>query len=152
MKEQIKKLVNQQKAFFIGIWALPIFYAFLFEMNVFPKELYEGNIQTEYMLQSTGILLTIGFIPLALRMFNLNLMKRIKELPLQQALKSYRTWGDVRLSLLFVPIILNVQFYYLTMNTTSLFCACMTMIATLFCIPSESRIKNELDLPEDIND
>lgn len=152
MKEQIKKLVNQQRAFFIGIWALPIFYAFLYEMDAFPKGLYEGNVQTEYILQSAGILMTIGLIPFALRMFNLNLVKRIKELPLQQALKSYRIWGDVRLSLLFVPAILNVQFYYLTMNTTSLFCACMALIATLFCVPSESRIKNELDLPEEINE
>jgi len=28
----------------------------------------------------------------------------------------------------------------------------MAMLASLFCIPSESRIKNELDLPEEINE
>jgi hypothetical protein len=99
-----------------------------------------------------SILLTIGLIPFALRMFNMNLVKRIKDLPLQQALKSYQIWSLLRLALLFVPAILALSFYYLTMNTTNLFCACMALIATLFCVPSENRIKNELDLPENLND
>ena len=93
-----------------------------------------------------GILMTIVFIPFALRIFSLNLVKRIKELPLQQALKSYCIWADVRLALLFVAAILNLQFYYLTLNTTGLFCTVRALLASLFCVPSESRIKNELDL------
>jgi hypothetical protein len=71
---------------------------------------------------------------------------------LQQALKSYQIWSEVRLGLLFVPAILSMSFYYITLNTTNLFCACMALIATLFCVPTESRIKNELDLQEDINE
>ncbi|MBO5251712.1 MAG: hypothetical protein J6B31_06935 [Bacteroidaceae bacterium] len=151
MKEQIRRIFRQQIGGFIGIWALPLFMAFLFEIGAFPEGLYAGNAQLDYILQSVGILLTIGMIPFALRIFNLNLVKRIKELPLQQALKSYRIWADIRLCLLFVPAILNLQFYYLTLNTTGLFCSVMALIATLFCVPSESRIKNELDLPDEIN-
>ena len=105
----------------------------------------------EYMLQSVGILMTIGLIPFALRIFNMNLVKRIKEFPLERALASYKLWNDVRLCLLSVPAILNFSFYYLTLNTTGLFCGVMAMLASLFCVPSESRIKNELDLPEEIN-
>ena len=152
MKEQIKKILTIQKCDFLGIWVAPIIIATLYETGVFQKGTFQGNAQMEYIFQSVSILLTIGLIPFALRMFNLNLVKRIKELPLQQALKSYRIWSDVRLALLFVPAILGVSFYYVTMNTTNLFCACMALIATLFCIPSESRIKNELDLQEDINE
>lgn len=152
MKKQIKRILNQQKGGFIAIWALPIFYAFLFEMGALPKGVYEGDARLDYILQSIGILLTVGLIPFALRMFNLNLVKRIKELPLQEALKSYNRWSEIRMGLLFVPMMLNLQFYYLTMNTTGLFCACMALIATLFCVPSENRIKNELDLPEEINE
>ena len=152
MKEQIKKILTIQKCDFLGIWVAPIIIAALYETGVFQKGTFQSNAQMEYIFQSVSILLTIGLIPFALRMFNLNLVKRIKELPLQQALKSYRIWSDVRLALLFVPAILGVSFYYVTMNTTNLFCACMALIATLFCIPSESRIKNELDLQEDINE
>ena len=117
-----------------------------------PQGTLADDAQMEYIFQTMGILMTIVFIPFALRIFNLNLVKRIKELPLQQALKSYRIWSDVRLALLLVPALINLQFYYLTLDNTGLFCACMALIASLFCVPSESRIKNELDLQEDINE
>jgi hypothetical protein len=152
MKEQIKRILIIQKSAFIGVWTAPLLLVVLYETGLYQEGLLAGNAQMEYILQSVSILLTIGLIPFALRMFNLNLVKRIKELPLQQALKSYQTWSLLRLALLFVPAILALSFYYLTMNTTNLFCACMALIATLFCVPSESRIKNELDLPENLND
>ena len=152
MKEQIKRILIIQKSAFLGVWTAPLLLVVLYETGLYQEGLLAGNAQMEYILQSVSILLTIGLIPFALRMFNLNLVKRIKELPLQQALKSYQTWSLLRLALLFVPAIMALSFYYLTMNTTNLFCACMALIATLFCVPSESRIKNELDLPENLID
>ena len=152
MKEQIKRILIIQKSAFLGVWTAPLLLVVLYETGLYQEGLLAGNAQMEYILQSVSILLTIGLIPFALRMFNLNLVKRIKELPLQQALKSYQTWSLLRLALLFVPSIMALSFYYLTMNTTNLFCACMALIATLFCVPSENRIKNELDLPENLND
>lgn len=152
MKEQIKRILIIQKSAFLGVWTAPLLLVVLYETGLYQEGMIAGNAQMEYILQSVSILLTIGLIPFALRMFNLNLVKRIKELPLQQALKSYQTWSLLRLALLFVPAILALSFYYLTMNTTNLFCAYMALIATLFCVPSESRIKNELDLPENLND
>lgn len=152
MKEQIKRILIIQKSAFLGVWTAPLLIVVLYETGLYQEGLLAGNAQMEYILQSVSILLTIGLIPFALRMFNMNLVKRIKDLPLQQALKSYQIWSILRLALLFVPAILALSFYYLTMNTTNLFCACMALIATLFCVPSESRIKNELDLPENLND
>ena len=152
MKEQIKRILIIQKSAFLGVWTAPLLLVVLYETGLYQEGMIAGNAQMEYILQSVSILLTIGLIPFALRMFNLNLVKRIKELPLQQALKSYQIWSILRLALLFVPAIMALSFYYLTMNTTNLFCACMALIATLFCVPSESRIKNELDLPENLND
>ena len=152
MKEKIRKILSIQKCAFIAVWVAPILLAVLYETGVFQKGVFQGNAQMEYVFQSVSILLTIGLIPFALRMFNLNLVKRIKELPLQQALKSYRIWADVRLALLVVPALINLQFYYLTLNNTGLFCAAMSLIASLFCVPSESRIKNELDLPENLEE
>ena len=152
MKEQIERILTLQKVMFAIVWIAPVLIVVLNETGVYQKGIYQGDAQMDYILQSISILLTMGLIIFALRMFNLNLVKRIKNLPLQEALKSYRIWSDVRLALLFVPALLGVSFYYVTMNTTNLFCACMALIATLFCIPSESRIKNELDLQEDINE
>ena len=152
MKEQIKRILIIQKSTFLGVWTAPLLLVVLYATGLYQEGMIAGNAQMEYILQSVSLLLTIGLIPFALRMFNLNMVKRIKELPLQQALKSYQIWSILRLALLFVPAIMALSFYYLTMNTTNLFCACMALIATLFCVPSESRIKNELDLPENLND
>ena len=152
MKEQIKRILKLKIVGFILLWALPLCYALMNEMGLLSKGALAGDAQMEYIFQTIGILMTIGFIPFALRIFNLKLVKRIKELPLQQALKSYRIWSDVRLALLIVPAIINLQFYYLTLNTTGLFCAAMALISSLFCVPSENRIKNELDLPENLEE
>lgn len=152
MKEQIKRILTIQWGAFLGVWTAPLLIVVLNETGVFNKGIYQESVQMSYALQSIGILFTIAMIPAALRMFNQNLMNRIKEMSLRDALKSYQRWGEVRLCLLFVPAVLNFTFYYLTLNSTCLFCALMPMLATLFCVPSESRIKNELDLPEEIND
>ena len=152
MKEQIKKILKLQVIGFILVWAMPLVYALLHEMDILSKGVFIDDARMEYIFQTIGILMTIGLIPFALRIFNLNLVKRIRELPLQQALKSYRIWADIRLALLLVPAIINLQFYYLTLNTTGLFCSAMALIASLFCIPSENRIKNELDLPENFEE
>lgn len=152
MKEKIKKLLLAQKCtYYGGFWSIPIWFIALYETGICSEGIHAGNAQMEYLFQSVGILLTIGLIPFALRIFNLNLVKRIKEYPLERALASYKLWSDVRLFLLAIPAILNFSFYYMTLNTTGLFCAAMALIASLFCVPSESRIKNELDLPEEIN-
>lgn len=152
MKEKIQKLLVTQRIAFFLFWTTPVWFVVFYETGMFTKGLYAGNAQMDYILQNVGIMLTIGLIPFALRRFNLNLEKRIKEIPLERALVSYKLWNEIRLSLLFVPAVFNFSFYYLTLNTTGLFCGAMAMIASLFCIPSESRIKNELDLPEDINE
>ena len=152
MKEQIKRILKWQIVAFILVWALPLVYALLHETGVLSQGALAGDARMEYIFQTIGILMTIVLIPFALRIFNLNLVKRIQELPLQQALKSYRIWADVSLALLVVPALINLQFYYLTFNNTGLFCAAMSLIASLFCVPSESRIKNELDLPENLEE
>ena len=151
MKKQIKQLLNVLKIEYFGLWVLPIALCVLYETGIFTEGLYVGDASMEYIVQSVCILLTIGLIPLSLRLFSFNLMKCVKALPLMEALKSYRRWSEVRLCLLAVPAIIGVSFYYLTLNTTGVFCAGMALIASLFCVPSEKRMKDELDLPEEID-
>lgn len=152
MKEQVNQLLKVLRGTYMILWVLPVVLCVLYETGVFPEGIYAGDARMEYMLQTVCILLTVCLIPFSLRLFNLNLVKRIKELPLADALKSYRRWSEVRMLLLCVPILLNTSFFYLTLNTTGIFCATMALTASLFCVPSESRIKNELDLPEDIHE
>lgn len=150
MKAQINQLLKILRGMYLMLWILPILLCVLYETGILTDGIFCGDARMEYMLQTVCILLTICLIPLSLRLFNLNLVKHIKELPLEEALKSYRCWSEIRLLLLCVPVLLNTSFYYLTLNTTGVFCASMVLIASFFCLPTESRIINELDLPDEL--
>ena len=100
MNKEIKKLLNFLKSEYLGLWAMPLLLVVLYETGALTEGTYAGDARMEYILQSVCILLTVCLIPLSLRLFSLNLVKRIKELPLQEALKSYRLWSEVRLALL----------------------------------------------------
>lgn len=151
MKEKIRKVVNQLKSNYYGIWAFAVIVTILIMIGDLPVEETMINDRFAFIAQSVGILTTLAFIPFGLRLFQFGLVKKIKELPLEKALKRYLFWNRIRLAFLGLPFVVNFTFYICTSNNTFLFCACMTIIATLFCIPSEERLKNELDLPEEIN-
>ena len=138
MEERINKTVKYLQAEYIMIWILPIVLVILYETGIMTEGDYAGDAR--------GILLTVGLIPLSLRLFSLSLVKCVKLLSLPDALSSYRRWSEIRLGLLVVPVLTNLSFYYLTLNTTGLFCAAMSLIASLFCVPTRKRIWNELDL------
>ena len=94
-------------------------------MDILPQGIFVDDPRADYILQVVGILLTVGLIPVSLRLFSLSLTKYIKQLNLMDALKSYRRWNEVRIALLLVPALINLSIYYWTMNTTGLLCVGM---------------------------
>jgi len=117
---------------------------------LFPIEEIPGK--EDYILQCICILMTLACIPLGLWWFKFNFVKKFKERSLEEALRYYINCNIVRIMLVSAPIMIGFAWYMVTTsNNTYLFCACMAFIATLFCVPSEERLKNELDLPEEIN-
>lgn len=102
--------------------------------------------------QLTGVLLAICLIPMSLRIFNLSLTKYIKTLNIENALKSYRRWSEVRIILLLVVAVFNISLYYWTMDNTGLLCGGMAVLASMFCIPGRKRILSELDLTKEEED
>lgn len=146
MAEVIKQLLKRLKIEFVAVWCLVLLLVVCYEAGIFTEGVFVGDARMDYILTTIGILLTIVMIPLSLRLFNLNLVKRISKLSTFEALKSYRRWSEVRLSLLLVAALLNMSIYYLTLNTTGLFCSLMALLATLFCIPTKERLLKELDL------
>ena len=146
MVEVIKQLLKRLKIEFVAVWCLVLLLVVCYEAGIFTEGVFVGDARMDYILTTIGILLTIVMIPLSLRLFNLNLVKRISKLSTFEALKSYRRWSEVRLALLLVAALLNMSIYYLTLNTTGLFCSLMALLATFFCIPTKERLLKELDL------
>lgn len=148
MEKELKRLIRILKAEYALMWVLTVLLAALYECDILPQGLFAGDAQMEYIMQVTSILLTICLIPLSLRLFNLSLTRYVSLLTLPEALKSYRRWNEIRIALLLVLALIDLSAYYWTMNTTGLLCAGMTVIASLFCIPSKQRLLNELQLSD----
>ncbi|MCD7926496.1 MAG: hypothetical protein LUI85_18195 [Bacteroides sp.] len=151
MEKKIKQLLQWLQLEYVLVWVLPLVLVALYETGVMTEGVYAGDVRMDYILQTVGILLVVGLIPLSLRLFSLSLVKHVKQLTLPEALKSYRRWSEVRIGMLLVPVLVNLSFYYLTMNTTGIMCAMMALIASLFCIPTRKRMLDELDLVKDEN-
>lgn len=152
MEKKIKQLLQCLQVEYLWVWILPLLLVILYETGVMTEGMYAGDVRMDYILQSVGILLAVGLIPLSLRLFSLSLVKNVKQLSLPEALKSYRRWSEIRIGMLLVPVLVNLSFYYLTMNNTGVLCAMMALIASLFCIPTRKRMLDELDLVKGENE
>lgn len=152
MEKKIRQLLYCLQAEYVLVWVLPLLLVVLYETGVMCEGVYAGDVRMDYILQTAGILLAVGMIPLSLRLFSLSLVRHVKQLSLPDALKSYRRWNEVRMGMLLVPVLVNLSFYYLTMNNTGVMCAMMALIASLFCVPTRKRMLDELDLVKETED
>lgn len=101
------------------------------------------------IFETLGILLTALCIPLSLKLFSLVLKKKIDQMTITLALKCYVQWSIVRLGILEVAIVTNLLCYYLTLSTTGNLCMLIGLTASLFCLPGEKRLRNELHITKD---
>ena len=130
MEKKIRQLLRYLQIEYVAVWVLPLLLVALYETGVMTEGAYAGDVRMDYVLQTVGILLAVGLIPLSLRLFSLSLVKNVKQRSLPEALKSY----------------------YLTLNNTGVLCAMMALIASLFCVPTRKRMLDELDLVKEENE
>lgn len=151
MEKKIRQLLRYLQIEYVAVWVLPLLW-WLFMKQGDDRGAYAGDVRMDYVLQTVGILLAVGLIPLSLRLFSLSLVKNVKQRSLPEALKSYRRWSEIRTGMLVVPVLVNLSFYYLTLNNTGVLCAMMALIASLFCVPTRKRMLDELDLVKEENE
>lgn len=146
MEEQLIKTVRILKVCFLGGWILPVSYIVLGEMEWIPVGGLVGNDVATYWMETLSILLTAILIPFALKLFSIVLTKRIDTYTFPVALGQYQRWSMVRLAILEVVVLLGFTSYYLTMSNTGALCALIGLTATLFCIPGEQKLREELHI------
>lgn len=149
MEKELNRLMCRLWGGYLLLWLLPAGLTALYESGVFEMGVIAGNARAEYLAEAAGILLAVGLIPLALRVFSCALDRHVRILPLPAALLSYCRWSEVRIGLLLTVTLVNLSVYYLTLCTSGALCAAMALAAALFCIPSRRRTLAELDLPEE---
>ena len=148
IKKELNRLLWHLQVEYMLLWGIVALLVGLYETDWLPQGVLVGDGQADYAMQVAGILMAVGLIPFSLRMFSLSLTRYVRNLPLPEALKSYRRWSEVRLALLLAPALFNFSAYYCTLNTTGLLCGGMVLVASLFCVPGRGRLLAELNLNE----
>jgi len=152
MDEKIKKIGIRLKGIFILFWMIPITGVILGENGDEWVGVYADNVSLRYFAETCAILLTAVCVPLSLKLFALVLKRKIDKVSLPDALSLYWFWSCVRMLLLFLPVLVGFCVYYLVLSTTGVLCVLIAMTASLFCLPSEERIRAELHLSKEENE
>ena len=127
-----RALRTLQKIYFL-LWAAVGLLALLFETDVLPTAFLPADAQTEYVCQLLCVALTLGSVPVALRLLVLPKVKMQLEKEPGRAVQ----WNKLRLVLMIVPILTNLVVYYALASTTGpLFCLLISLAAFVFCYPA----------------
>lgn len=137
MKEVSKRL---RVVFFICL-AVEICIATLFESHVILEGGLCGDDNAEFLIMTFMQLLTVCIIPLALRLFKFEGIKRFIS---QRQERGLQTMALVRMMMLMIPMIANTICYYLFVKPGFGYLAIILAIALVFIYPSERRCESEL--------
>lgn len=149
MEEQIKCIVRNLNIGYIIFWVVPALLLFAGEFELLPVGIWAGDVRKTYSCETIGILLTAAFIPLSLKLFNLALKRKIDQMTITEALKRYESICYVRLGMLAIVVVLNIVCYYLTLSTTGNLCMLIALTASLFCLPSEKKLRTDLHITKE---
>lgn len=99
-----------------------------------------------YILEVTTVMVTMALIPLALKSFS-RAMKKAAEAGKMKLLKTFSNMSLVRISLLFVVIVVNAFIYYGIGYNGALYCGLFGYCAFIYSYPTartlDSYINNE---------
>lgn len=140
------RLVRNLKIHYFIFWLLPIVVVAGYEFDIFPVGVYADDPKIQYILETTGILVAIICVPLALKLFSIAHKKRIDRVNLVSAMHKYLLWSGIRLGILEVAVLTNVVVYYMTLSNVGSFCGLIALTTSLFCLPGEKRLREELNI------
>ena len=78
--------------------------------------------------------------------------KKIVKSSLQVAMRLYKRWNEIRLLMLAIVTFLNIYVYYTTLDNIGGLCALIGVTASIFCLPSEKKLKEELNITNTIEE
>ncbi|MDD7462109.1 MAG: hypothetical protein SO013_01985 [Prevotella sp.] len=126
---------------FAGCIGLPLFAVLLFETDLLPGGCLAGEAQIEFLSVLLCELLTLGSIPVALRLIRPKNQKKITDI--SELNSFYRCRATWRLLLLGVPLLLNTLLYYLLMSPTLGYLSLILAACLFFVLPTQARVEQE---------
>ncbi len=125
---------------FIAILVVAVVLVVIGETNLLPNGELAEEKQTEFVVLTIMELLTICLIPLALRLFKFQRVKRELISP-----EGLRRWAMVRLMMIGDLMLVNILLYYLFMNPAFGYMGIILFLCMFFIVPTRSRCNNELE-------
>ena len=132
----MNKTISLLRTVLIANVGVAVVIAALYELDILPSGMFTGRPQDEFLSTISMELITIVFIPVALRLFKTkDVEKRLEE----GDIKAFRKWGLVRILMITVPLVLNTLLYYSFMNTTFGYMALILLICLPFIYPASRK-------------
>ena len=119
MEEQIKKTVSNLRIVYFCFWLVPILLIIYGECGGSLVGFYADNMRVSYYAETLVILTTAVCVPVSLKLFAWVLTKKIDLASITDALK---------------------------LSSTGALCAAISLTASLFCLPGEERLRQELHI------
>ena len=148
MEERIKRIVMYLKALYACCWVVPLLVGIASEMDTPWIGALAGDVRAAYGVETLVILLTVVCVPLSLKLFAWVLARRIDVVGIDRALRLYGVWSTVRALLLFLPALGGFLGYYLLLSNKCLLCGLIALVAMLFCVPGQKRLRKELHIDQ----
>lgn len=132
----MNKTISLLRTVLIANVGVAVVIAALYELDILPSGMFTGRPQDEFLSTISMELITIVFIPVALRLYKTkDVEKRLEE----GNIKAFRKWGLVRILMITVPLVLNTLLYYSFMNTTFGYMALILLICLPFIYPASRK-------------
>ena len=132
----MKKTVNILRTLFIAAVGIAVVVVALYELDILPTGVLADRPQDEFLCTIAMELVTIVFIPIALRLFKTKDVDRRLD---EGDIKTFKTWSIVRILMITVPLLMNTLLYYIFMNTTFGYMALILLICLPFIYPATKK-------------
>lgn len=132
----MKKTVNILRTLFIASVGIAVVVAALYELDILPTGVLADRPQDEFLCTIAMELVTIVFIPIALRLFKTKDVDRRLD---EGDIKTFKTWSIVRILMITVPLLMNTLLYYIFMSTTFGYMALILLICLPFIYPATRK-------------
>lgn len=132
----MKKTVNILRTLFIASVGIAVVVAALYELDILPSGVLADRPQDEFLCTIAMELVTIVFIPIALRLFKTKDVDRRLD---EGDIKTFKTWSIVRILMITVPLLMNTLLYYIFMSTAFGYMALILLICLPFIYPATKK-------------
>lgn len=146
MENKITAIVKQLTIIFITlILGLVSFFAIVYFLFYSKGGLVEFNAETNYIISTSGLLLSIGLIPLSYFIFNQKAKSSREAKTDQQKLEIFRTASILRLSLIELIGFINIILFMFTGSDQNVIILVIVLLVFFLSKPSEYQYYNEFE-------